>query len=59
MFRKAWKEADAMVIVAHHFVSTAEGEAGVDSRSDLVVEVHPVGDAPFRADTKITIWAST
>jgi hypothetical protein len=54
MFRRAWKEADATVIVARNFVSTAADIAGMDSSSDLVVEVHPDGDDAFRAEAKIS-----
>jgi hypothetical protein len=54
MFRRGWKEADATVIVARNFVSTAAGQAGMDSSSDLVVEVHPSDGESFRAETKIS-----
>jgi len=54
MFRRGWKQADASVIVAHNFVSTADGIAGRDSSSDLVVEVHPDDGQAFRAEVKIS-----
>jgi hypothetical protein len=54
MFRRGWKEADATVIVARNYVSTADGLAGKDSSSDLVVEVRPTDGEPFRAEAKIS-----
>ena len=54
MFHRGWKEADATVIVARNYVSTAENIAGLDSSSDLVVEVHPEGDDAFRAEAHIS-----
>ena len=54
MFRRGWKEADATVIVARNFVSTADGIAGMDSKSDLVIEVHPSEGDAFRAEAKIS-----
>ena len=47
MFHRGWKQADATVIVARHFVSTATDVAGLDSKSELVIEVHPAdGEQP-------------
>jgi hypothetical protein len=54
MFRRGWKQADATVIVARNYVSTADGAAGMDSSSDLVVEVHPDDGEAFRAEVKIS-----
>jgi hypothetical protein len=54
MFRRGWREADATVIVARNFVSTAADIAGLDSRSELVIEVHPENGEPFRAEAKIS-----
>jgi hypothetical protein len=54
MFKKGWKQADAIVIVARNFVSTADGVAGQDAKSELVLEVHPEGEEPFRAEAKIS-----
>jgi hypothetical protein len=43
------------VIVARNFVSTAADLAGKDSKSELVVEVHPDGDdEPFRAEVTLS-----
>jgi hypothetical protein len=54
MFRRGWQQADATVIVARHFVSTAGDLAGLDSKSELVIEVHPADGDAFRAETKIS-----
>jgi hypothetical protein len=54
MFHRGWKQADATVIVARHFVSTANDLAGLDSKSELVVEVHPADGDAFRAEAKIS-----
>jgi hypothetical protein len=54
MFGRGWKEADATVIVARNFVSTAADIAGLDSKSELVIEVHPEGGEPFRTEAKIS-----
>lgn len=54
MFHKSWKQADATVIVARNFVSTAADLAGKDSKSELVLEVHPENDPPFRAEVKLS-----
>jgi hypothetical protein len=54
MFHRGWKQADATVIVARNFVSTAADIAGRDSKSELVIEVHPDGDQPFRAEVKLS-----
>jgi hypothetical protein len=54
MFGKGWKQADAIVIAARNFVSTADGIAGQDSKSELVLEVHPDDGEAFRAETKIS-----
>jgi hypothetical protein len=54
MFRRGWQQADATVIVARHFVSTAGDMAGLDSKSELVIEVHPADGDAFRAETKIS-----
>lgn len=59
MFHRGWKEADATVIVARDYVSTAENIAGLDSSSDVVVEVHPEGDDAFRAEAHISYSVST
>ena len=54
MFRRGWKKADATVIVARHFVSTGSDVAGLDSKSELVVEVHPADGEAFRAEVKLS-----
>ncbi|MGZ4805467.1 MAG: hypothetical protein ACXV5U_03715 [Ilumatobacteraceae bacterium] len=54
MFRRGWKQADATVIVARNFVSTADGLAGMDSKSELVIEVHPSDGEAFRSEAKIS-----
>jgi hypothetical protein len=54
MFRRGWKEAGATVIVARNYVSTGAGNAGLDSKSELVIEVHPESGEPFRAEAKIS-----
>ena len=54
MFHRGWKEADAPVIIARDYVSTAENISGLDSSSDVVVEVHPEGDDAFRAEAHIS-----
>jgi len=54
MFHKGWRAADATVIVARNFVSTAADLAGKDSKSELVIEVHPEDDEPFRAEVKLS-----
>lgn len=42
------------MIVARNYVSTAADIAGKDSKSELVIEVHPDGDQPFRAEVKLS-----
>lgn len=42
------------MIVARNYVSTAADMAGMDSHSDLIIEVHPDGDDAFRAEAKIS-----
>ena len=54
MFGRGWKQANATVIVARNFVSTGSATAGVDSHSELVIEVHPEKGEPFRAEAKIS-----
>ena len=54
MFGRGWKKADATVIVARNFVSTGADTAGRDSKSELVIEVHPEDDDAFRAEAKIS-----
>ncbi len=54
MFRRGWQQADATVIVARNLVSTGDGLAGMDSKSELVIEVHPADGNGFRAEAKIS-----